>query len=426
MKRLLKYTTVTFALITVWTIVIFLSTDQGWWHTPFTKHHQPNDFIASVQDKLQNEFVGNMAIAIFQNGKLVTESFHTKSKTVNRNTIFQVASLSKFVTAIGIMHLVQEKKIDLDVPVSTYLTRWQLPESNFNNNEVTVRRLLSHTAGLTDGLGYAGFKNIEDVQSLESSLSKAKDADPNKDGRTRVGILPGSEWQYSGGGFTLLQLIVEEVSGQTFDTYMRSKIFEPLLMNSSFYQWNEMFRDRLCDFYHSDASKADHFYYTSQAATSLYTTLADLEKLFQLFNNESDIQKPLSKKFQKMMWQVEASKLGAPIYGLGTFLFAETDMSQFIIGHDGQSNPPINTAFRFDTQTKDGIIILTTGNPDFATRIASDWVFLKTGKIDALLFVMQQNKMIKGIIVGNICIIILISSIAFLRRRKKDVKSRIL
>lgn len=425
MKRLLKYVLLTFALVIVWTTIIFFSTDRGWWYTPFTQYQKPIHFITSVQKELQSEYVGNMAIAVFQNGRLVKESFHTNAKIVDKNTVFQVASLSKFVTAIGVMCLVQEEKIDLDVPVSTYLTRWQLPISSFNNNEVTVRRLLSHTAGLTDGLGYAGFKNIKNVQSLESSLSRAKDADPNKDGRTRVGILPGSEWRYSGGGFTLLQLIVEEVSGQSFDTYMRTEIFEPLMMQSSFYQWNEKFRDRLCDFYNADGSKASHFYYTAQAATSLYTTLADLEKLFHLFNSESSIKKPLSSKFQRMMWQVEASKLGAPIYGLGTFLFTETEKSHFIIGHDGQSNPPINTAFRFDTKTKDGIIILTTGNPDFATRIASDWVFLKTGKIDALLFVLQQNKMVKSIIFGNITIIILIILIAFSRMYKHADTNRI-
>lgn len=422
MKRLLKYVLLTIVCIIVWITIVFLSIDKGWWYTPFTKDQQPNEFVSSVEKKLQSEFVGNMAMAIFQDGKLVTTSFHAKEKVVDKNTIFQVASLSKFVTGIGVMRLVQEQKLDLDAPVSNYLTRWQLPETTFDNSKVTVRRLLSHTAGLTDGLGYAGFRNIEDVQSLESSLSKAKDADPNKDGRTRVGVEPGTEWRYSGGGFTLLQLLVEEVSGKSFDAYMRTEIFEPLSMPSSFYQWNEKYRNRICDFYNNDGSKAPHFYYTSQAATSLYTTLADLEKLFQLFDNDLDAQKPLVSEFQTMMWQVEASQFGVPMYGLGTFLFAETEESQFVIGHDGQSNPPINTAFRYNTKTKDGIIMLTTGNADFATRIASDWVFLKTGKVDALLFTMQQNTMIKYILFGNIIIMILISIVAYVRSRKHKKK----
>ncbi|MBQ4804565.1 beta-lactamase family protein [Aquimarina sp. MMG015] len=419
MKRFIKYTSLSAALIVLWTVMIFLGTDQGWWHTPFTEQKESTKFIASVHKELKKEFVGNMAMAIFKDGASVTESFHSKNTSVNRNTVFQVASLSKFISAIGVMRLVQEGKLDLDVPVSNYLKRWELPPSSFDNNKVTVRRLLSHTAGLTDGLGYSGFENLKDVQSLESSLTKAKDADQGRNGSTQVGIFPGSEWRYSGGGFTLLQLIVEEVSRQSFDQYMRIEIFEPLGMQSSFYQWDEKFRNKLCDFYNADGSKAPHFYYTSLAATSLYTTLTDLEKLFALFNIEKSTLKPLQPKYQRMMWQAEANKLGAPIYGLGTFLFAEIDNGQFIIGHDGQSNPPINTAFRYNPTNGDGIIILTTGNSNFATRIASDWVFLNTGKVDTLLFAMQQNKMVSNVIIGSVVIILLIITISLSRKYYK-------
>ncbi|MFD2562967.1 serine hydrolase domain-containing protein [Aquimarina rubra] len=420
MKRFFKYSFLSFILIAVWVIVIFLGTDKGWWHSPFTQENKPNEFISSVQGELQNEFVGSMAIGVFKDGKIVKESFHSNGKTVDRNTVFQVASLSKFVSAIGVMKLVQDGRLDLDVPINQYLTRWHLPKSDFDNSKVTVRYLLSHTAGLTDGLGYAGFENTEDVQTLEASLTKAKDADSGSDGRTVVGIEPGIEWRYSGGGFTLLQLIVEEVSGQSFDTYMRTEIFEPLQMISSFYEWDEHFRESIADFYNSDGSKARHRYYTAQAASALYTTLADLEKLFYSLNEDERKQKPLSVQFQKMMWQAEAETLGTPIYGLGTFLYAELENNSFIIGHDGKNNPPINTAFRYNPVSNDGIIILTTGSTDFATRIASDWVFINTRKIDALLFKMQLNKMIQTIIVGGIAILILVISVAILRRKRSN------
>jgi len=420
MKRFLKYTMLAMALIALQAVIVFRGTDKGWWHIPFTQEKAPKTFISLVQKELQNEFVGNMALGVFKNGQLAAESFHSNDKLVDRNTVFQVASLSKFVSAIVVMKLVQDEKLDLDAPIDQYLTRWQLPESDFDNSKVSVRRLLSHTAGLTDGLGYAGFENTEDVQTLEASLTKAKDADPDSDGRTVVGIEPGTEWIYSGGGFTLLQLIVEEVSGQSFDTYMKTEIFEPLQMASSFYEWDESFRERVCDFYNADGSKAGHRYYTAQAASALYTTLADLEKLFYSLKEDERKQKPLSAKFQKMMWQAEAETLGTPIYGLGTFLYAELENNSYIIGHDGKNNPPINTAFRYNPVSNDGIIILTTGSTDFATRIASDWVFINTGKVDALLFKMQLNKMIQTIIVGGIAILILVISVAVLRRKRSN------
>lgn len=419
MKRFLKYLALTIVLMGIYMTIVFMGTDKGWWYVPFTMETNSNNFVAAIQEKAQGEFVGNMAIAVFKDGKLASESFHSKDIAVDRNTIFQVASLSKFVSALGVMRLVQDGKLDLDTPASQYLTRWQLPKSDFDTNEVTIRRLLSHTAGLIDGLGYAGFENFEAIQPLEASLSKAKDADPGSDGVTKVGVAPGSEWRYSGGGFTLLQLIVEEISGQTFDAYMKTEIFQPLQMKSSFYQWDETFEDRLCNFYKSDGSKAQHRFYTAQAASALYTTLADLERLFYFIDNDRDLEKPLSMEFLRKMWQVEAKTLGAPIYGLGTFLYTEIEDGEFIIGHDGKNNPAINTAFRYNTVSNDGIIVLTTGSVDFATRISSDWVFVQTGKVDALLFVMQQGKLIQIIVIGAIVILILITSIALIRRVKK-------
>lgn len=145
------------------------------------------------------------------------------------------------------------------------------------NEKVTVRRLLSHSAGLTDGLGYNGFKNKDFIQTLEQSLTKAKDVDEGESGEVKVGIEPGSKWEYSGGAFTLLQLLVEETSGQTFNDFMKDSLFKPLKMNSSSCISDDTLKSRLCEFYNSDKSLAPHFYHTSLAATSLCTSLSDLE-----------------------------------------------------------------------------------------------------------------------------------------------------
>ena len=68
------------------------------------------------------------------------------------------------------MKLVEQGQLDLDKPIDDYLTRWHLPESEFDNRKVTIRRLLSHSAGLVDDLGYNGFGPIETIQTLEESL----------------------------------------------------------------------------------------------------------------------------------------------------------------------------------------------------------------------------------------------------------------
>ena len=235
MKRNIKYIITILFVSVLWCIIVITGTLKGWWHKPFTSSSNPTVLTKAVEKQITKAFVGNFAMAILKAGVVEKELFYSNNKPVDKNTIFQVSSLSKFISAAGVMKLVEMGKLNLDIPISHYLKRWKLPASDFDNEEVTVRRLLSHTAGLTDGLGYNGFKSRDSVQTLEASLTKAKDAEAGISGQVKVGMQPNSVWVYSGGGFTLLQLLVEETSGQSFNDFMKENLFEPLNMNSSTY-----------------------------------------------------------------------------------------------------------------------------------------------------------------------------------------------
>lgn len=426
MKRILKYFLIIATLLVLWAVVIFFGTKNGWWHQPIAAQSNSDSYISAVKQTIHDQFVGSLAMAVINEGNVEDELFHSEGKSVDRNTIFQVASLSKWVSAFGVMKLVEEGKLDLDTPVSNYLTRWQLPESEFNNEGVTIRRLLSHTAGLTDGLGYSGFEPGVPAQSIEASLTKASDADEGISGSVHVGIEPGSAFEYSGGGYTLLQLLVEEVSGQSFATYMKEEIFTPLRMTHSSYIWEDSSGFDLVDFYNGDGTTAIHYHYTSLAATSLYTSLSDLEVFFNVFlngsNNEPIGRNVLKPETIKMMRASHARTMGMDIWGLGTILYTSTENGDYIIGHDGKSTPPINTAVRLNPQTGDGIIILETGNTILATKLASEWVFWKTGKVDLTLFTMLTDNMVFIIGVGWIVIIILVIIFGIVRHRRKTAK----
>ena len=150
-------------------------------------------------------------------------------RPVTPDTLFQAASISKPVTAWGVMHLVEEGRVDLDGDVQRYLTRWRLPPSEFDVEQVTVRRLLSHTAGISVP-SYRGSSTGRAASDLETTLSGGV-------GSPVVRLIqpPGSAFSYSGGGYGLLQLLVEEVSGEPFAQFMRTTVFEPLeMMDSSF------------------------------------------------------------------------------------------------------------------------------------------------------------------------------------------------
>jgi CubicO group peptidase (beta-lactamase class C family) len=204
MKRILLPVLITALLMLLWAGIVIFGTIDGWFHPPIAKSNTSQSFLEAVDNELENQFVGNFAMAVMSRGTVEEEKFYSVGKSVDRNSVFQVSSLSKWVSAFGIMKLVEDGRLDLDAPVNKILKRWQLPPGSFNNDEVTVRRLLSHTAGLTDGLGYSGFEAGRPVQSLEHSLTKAADADKGISGEVHVGIQPGSEFKYSGGGYTIL------------------------------------------------------------------------------------------------------------------------------------------------------------------------------------------------------------------------------
>ncbi|MDO9223892.1 MAG: serine hydrolase domain-containing protein [Caulobacter sp.] len=376
---------------------------EGWWRKPLAAPGDTAGFAAAATKKLRADSKGNAAFILIKGGRPVTELYLSKGAPVNRDTQFQVASLSKLATAWGVMTLVEQGKLDLDAPVSKYLTRWKLPPTDFDNDKVTVRRLLSHTAGLTDGLGYAGFKPGQPVQSLEASLTRAADASPGRDGRVRVGQAPGV-FDYSGGGYTLLQLIIEEVSGQPFNTYMTQAVFAPLGMTRSTYVLEDA-PTNLAEFYDVDGSITTHYRFTALAAASLYTSAADMTRLVAAYrpgpNGEPAGRGVLKPGTLAAMRKPEAKQYGADVWGLGTILYAPNNRGDFIIGHDGNNEPAINTAVRMDPATGDGIVILETGNRLLATELGGEWVFWTTHHVDLLTAVMEAGAIIRLVAIGG-------------------------
>jgi CubicO group peptidase (beta-lactamase class C family) len=406
-----------------WTALVIAGTLQGWWRTPLAPSGDINAFRAAAIALIDKEHKGNVAFALLERGGVVATHFVSKGNPVDGDSRFQVASMSKWITAWGVMKLVESGKLDLDKPVALYLKRWRLPASKFGNNGVTVRRLLSHTAGLTDGLGYGGFKPGEPIQPLEASLTHAADASPGNDGKVRVGIEPGTEFKYSGGGYTLLQLLIEEVSGQSFDAYMKANVLEPLGMTRSTFVIEEADALDVAEFFDERGGPATHYKFTALAAASLYTTTNDMTRFLQAHlagpSGEPPGRSVLQPKTLLEMRRPHASQFGADIWGLGTILYAPNNAGGYVIGHDGNNDPAINTAARLDPATGDGIIILETGNKLLATTVGSEWVFWRTGNIDLLMLTMESDTLLKPLAVGWAAIILLAFFTRWRLRRSK-------
>lgn len=427
MKAVFRVGLATIALLVLWAVIVVIGTSEGWWRQTLAPRGDTAGFMDAATKLVDSRNTGNAVFVLIDDGSVHGTHAVSVGEAVDVNTVFQTASLSKWITAWGTLALVQEGKLDLDAPVGTYLTRWALPASKFDNNKVTVRRLLSHTAGLTDGLGYAGFEPGAAVQSLEESLERPADVSPGASGVIEVGYEPGSEWRYSGGGYAILQLLIEEASGESFEAFMQRAIFRPLGMVRSSYRWTPAEGSTLATFYDVNSNPSTHYRFSAVAATSLYTSASDLTRFIQAHlpgkNGEPIGRGVLDPALINEMWRPHAAKFGADIWGLGTILYAKNSKGGFVVGHDGNNEPAINTAARLNPATGNGIVILETGEPLLATRLAGEWVLWETGNVDLLAFMIAIPGMLRLIGLGSLVIVLVVPTLAWLIRRKRRSRS---
>ena len=170
-------------------------------------------------------------VVLIENGQIVEVrdyGYADKEKKIktDENTRFRIASISKTMTAYAVMQLVDEGRLDLDVPVNQYLKQWKIPDGTYAGDQVTLRMLMSHTAGLS---GCADAVN-PDEHGL-SAAEKLIQAD------VHIKTEPGSSFAYSEfAGYGICQLVIEDVTGIKFEDYMQKEVFEPLGMGHTGYE----------------------------------------------------------------------------------------------------------------------------------------------------------------------------------------------
>jgi CubicO group peptidase (beta-lactamase class C family) len=423
MVKFIKWVFVVLSIMIIWLALNIVATKQAWFKAAIAPPKDSASFMAESVKSIKEKAKGNGIFLLINNGEVFDEYSYSQGNTVTNNTVFGVASLGKWVAAIGVMTLVEQGKLDLDIPVSHYLTRWQLPNSQFNNDEVTVRRLLSHTAGITDGLGHNGFASKDEVQPLEQHLTYASDADEGVSGKVQVTMAPGSQFKYSGGSYNLLQLIIEEVSEMPFSSYMEVAVFKPLKMTNTGYD-HEKSGINLAQYFNDKGDVRAYPFYTSLAATGLYTTASDLVKFMTLQLPTNVAVKTqhqlLSLETLKQMRTPHASTMGIDIWGLGVMLFADNNGDDFIIGHGGQS-PSLNATIRLNPSNGDGIIMLTTGNRALAADTATQWTLWETGNPDMYMLKNMIPEMLKRVAIGCFVIVIIIL-ILFVKKKSSKTK----
>ena len=234
----------------------------------------------NILDRMKHYNVPGVSIAIVQDGQIKWAKGYglanTKTGTVvDENTLFQAGSISKPIAALAALHLHEKGKIDIDQNVNDYLVDWKIVDNEFTAvEEITTRRLLTHTAGTTVH-GFPGYKQSDlfpsDIEVLNGQGNTAS---------LTVDVVPGSIWRYSGGGYTVMEQIVENISGQSFESYLSEHILLPMGMTQSTYQQplSDKWQSNISAAYDGDGNITKGLWhnYPEQAAAGLWTTPSDL------------------------------------------------------------------------------------------------------------------------------------------------------
>jgi CubicO group peptidase (beta-lactamase class C family) len=199
------------------------------------------------------------------------------SDSVSVSTLFQAASISKPVTAAAILRLRDRGVLDLDVDVNEYLQSWQVKANECTaESPVTLRGLLAHNAGVNVH-GFPGYVAGETVPTAVDVLSGKGNTDP-----VEVVSVSGERQQYSGGGYIIAQVLLEDVTGEPFHSVMESEVLEPMGMSESTYE--QPLPERLAALaavgHGSNGNPIEGRWRThpEQAAAGLWTTPTDLAR----------------------------------------------------------------------------------------------------------------------------------------------------
>ena len=311
----------------------------------------------SIGERMEFHRVPGVSIAVVRDGKLRWAKGYGLANTgtgdsVTTTTLFQAGSISKPIAALAALKLAEEGRVDLDTDVNQYLKSWKVKENQYTEEQkVTLRLLLTHSAGMTVH-GFPGYAQGDKFPEINKVL-KGKGNTPE----IEVDTVPGSLWRYSGGGYTVMEKVVEDVTGMPLERYLEEELLVPMgMINSTYAQplTEELFHTASAAYdYRGELYEGLWHNYPEQAAAGLWTTPSDLAmycmEIQQILDGKEDgILQPETVK------EMVSKHNGG--WGLGPSLRWEGDSLRF--GHGGKNAgfTANMTAFAY---RGDAVIIMT-------------------------------------------------------------------
>lgn len=326
---------------------VIIGTDEPWNIFDRMQRYAVPGLAVAVVDSFEIAWIKGYGVVDAEAGGPVTEE-----------TLFQAASISKPVTAVIALRLVERGVLDLDEDVNTKLSSWKVPENEFTRErKVTIRRILDHTAGTT----VQGFRGYAEDEPVPTILDVLDGRPPSNSDSIRVDRVPGESFRYSGGGTTILQLLIEDVMGRPLADLAEEFVFEPLGMaHSSFEKPLPEALERMTSKGHlADGTVITGFTFLQGGSSccGLWTTPADLARfgieLSRAYRGESD--RILSRESVSLM--VSPSSGG----NVGLGMFIEERDGEIYFQHGG-GNVGFKSVLIMHREKGYGAAVMTNGD----------------------------------------------------------------
>lgn len=319
---------------------------------------------SNVLARMRHHGIVGLSIAVIDNYEVDWAAGYGFADRESRSvitpeTLFQPGSISKSLNALGVLHLAQAHRVNLDDDVNTSLRTWRLPdERRFRGGRISLRAILSHTGGLNVH-GFAGYLSGDALPTTSQIL----DGSPPANSEAVRAIGPsGERFRYSGGGTMISQKVVEDLTHVPYDVWMRDSILAPLGMRRSVYSQPlpaHLTKDAATGYIDATQEvKGKWPILPEQAAAGLWTTPSDLAQFVIA------VQKALRGQESPLVSRALATAMTTPVLkgspGLGTFV--ETHGGHTYFGHEA-GNPGYMGKYLASAEGGKGVVVFVTGGP---------------------------------------------------------------
>lgn len=321
----------------------------------------------SIPQIMEEDKIAGVSIALFDAGKIAWQKAYgyanlEDSIKVTPNTVFNGASLSKPVTALAALNLVEEGVLNLNEDVNNYLEDWKVPENKFTEIEkVTLGRLIGHTAGF-ERYVQSSFLPNEELPTIEQMLAGDN---PSVDPPVSIVYVPGEKQVYSNPGYSVIEKLLEDVTNKDFNEVISERIFEPSDMTHSSFQQPvpKQLREQMATGYSNELEPYPYKLFPFKAAGGIWTTPTDLARFLitLLEDHHLGTNVILSKRMTDSIFTKTPKRLGfGKIYN---------DNSQDILFEHWGSNSGFTCYMVASLKNKQGIVVMT--NSDNGTSFLS-------------------------------------------------------